>query len=233
MKTLTKPLLFWIALLFTLVVSHPLYAGNNKNELLQINNDLTPTTVENWQGQDFTGSFDANGSTDQVFGIYYFSLPELSTLSFSTDIGQTFTPIKLNLFDFNEFTDLSGISEPLDLSNLSAQDFTANALADTQYLNITGASADNLGDITLPNLNQLSLGNGITDFCVTLAQGDYFVSLSGNPKDYATYQLSSLNIQAGATECCTVSAVPEPSVYGLMLAGLGVMGWVARKRKVA
>lgn len=31
----------------------------------------------------------------------------------------------------------------------------------------------------------------------------------------------------------TITAVPEPEAYGMMLAGLGLVGWTARRRKQA
>ncbi len=46
-------------------------------------------------------------------------------------------------------------------------------------------------------------------------------SFSGGPETFLVYNIGS------------VAAVPEPGTYALMLAGLGVMGWVARRTKRA
>lgn len=37
--------------------------------------------------------------------------------------------------------------------------------------------------------------------------------------------------EAGTTESFLVRAVPEPQTYALMVAGLGLVGWVARRRR--
>jgi len=39
------------------------------------------------------------------------------------------------------------------------------------------------------------------------------------------------NITFGAIQVFTISAVPEPGSYGLMLVGLGVMGLVLRRKR--
>lgn len=51
--------------------------------------------------------------------------------------------------------------------------------------------------------------------------GDYFVNIAGISTGTAGYN-GTLSL---------VSPVPEPEVYGMLLAGLGLMGFVARRRK--
>jgi len=51
--------------------------------------------------------------------------------------------------------------------------------------------------------------------------GDYFVHIAGISSGTAGYN-GTLSL---------VSPVPEPEVYGMLLAGLGLMGFVARRRK--
>ena len=48
----------------------------------------------------------------------------------------------------------------------------------------------------------------------------------GGDLDFDDHLFSFTNIRA-------VNAVPEPETYALMLAGLGVVGWAARRRKTA
>jgi hypothetical protein len=54
---------------------------------------------------------------------------------------------------------------------------------------------------------------------------------STNNISYMT--LSGSYIGAANLETVSVAAVPEPETYALMMAGLGVMAWVARRRKAA
>lgn len=53
----------------------------------------------------------------------------------------------------------------------------------------------------------------------TFAAGTYFAKVTGTGTFAAHYS--------------TVSAVPEPETYALMLGGLGVVGFIARRRKVS
>jgi hypothetical protein len=55
-----------------------------------------------------------------------------------------------------------------------------------------------------------------------LAAGHYFLLVSG----------TVLSKAAGAyTGSATVSAVPEPATYGMMLGGLGLVGALARRKR--
>jgi hypothetical protein len=66
-----------------------------------------------------------------------------------------------------------------------------------------------------------------------LAAGDYSVFMGGS--DYLAQSSSNLNLLSkyGVTGTLTAGVVPEPETYAMLLAGLGVMGAVIRRRKVA
>ncbi len=55
---------------------------------------------------------------------------------------------------------------------------------------------------------------------LTVDSGAYYYTLSGGVPAQGVYSLSS-----------AVVAVPEPGTYGLMLAGMGVMGLIAARRR--
>jgi hypothetical protein len=72
------------------------------------------------------------------------------------------------------------------------------------------------------------LGSGSIDLwslsSAHLAAGDYYVQVSGR-------LVSDTSGSFGAN--INLAPVPEPETYGMMLAGLGILGFLARRRKDA
>jgi hypothetical protein len=66
--------------------------------------------------------------------------------------------------------------------------------------------------------------DGFLTFAALPTAGLYFFGVVGN-SDGGSYD--------GAISTVLTAAVPEPETYALMLAGLGVVGWAARRQKKA
>ena len=60
---------------------------------------------------------------------------------------------------------------------------------------------------------------------VTLAPGDYYYAVTALGAPVGAYVIAS------ATAVGTPTAIPEPETYALLLAGLGVVGFLARRRR--
>ena len=102
-----------------------------------------------------------------------------------------------------------------------------NFLIDTVSLTLSGAVA--FGTTTLSNVPLFSLSaNSNTaspfDLKLSATAAGALSTVLGVPN------LSGALIATAATAPIT-AAIPEPSTYALMLGGLGVAGWVARRRK--
>ncbi|SFH26087.1 PEP-CTERM protein-sorting domain-containing protein [Nitrosospira sp. Nsp14] len=65
-----------------------------------------------------------------------------------------------------------------------------------------------------------------------LAAGDYSVFMGGS--DYSAQELSNPNLLSkyGVTATLVAGVVPEPETYAMLIAGLGLMGAVIRRRKL-
>ena len=110
-------------------------------------------------------------------------------------------------------------------SNLDAIISSVSRSADTG-LDITGVSLFNAaGDALVSSGSSLQSGN-IDVWTISsnnLAAGNYYLQVSGN---LVSDQAASFG---GAVSMA--APVPEPETYGMMLAGLGVLGFLARRRK--
>ncbi len=73
-----------------------------------------------------------------------------------------------------------------------------------------------------PTAFSWNFGGAPTVHTVNLAAGSYYYSVFANATGAAAYSINS---------AATVTAVPEPETYALLLAGLGVIGFVAKRRK--
>jgi hypothetical protein len=91
-------------------------------------------------------------------------------------------------------------------------------------LDITGLALYGAGD-TLIN-SGTSLQSGVVDVWTissdNLGAGDYYLQVSGN----------LVSVTGGSFGGAVMMApVPEPETYGMMLGGLGALGFLARRRK--
>ena len=105
--------------------------------------------------------------------------------------------------------------------------------ANTYYLSIFGVDVVEITNLTVEVWDSTHplgsfqfatfTGNNTTTAFGTLADGQYHLDISGYLGDQANIGQYSI----------AISAVPEPETYAMLLAGLGLIGFSARRRRTA
>jgi hypothetical protein len=180
-----------------------------------------------------------------------------ATLGSSAVMAQTTTPVMVGntpqVLDLTTgsgfFGDTFGVNNngamfsdrfTFSVNSTSGMDFDAiissiSHTADTG-LDVTGlslyraAGGDGSGTGTLVS-SGTSLQSGNIDVWTlstdNLTAGNYYVLVSGNIVSDSSASFG------GAVMMSPTAPVPEPETYGMMIAGLGVLGFLARRRKQA
>jgi hypothetical protein len=152
--------------------------------------------------------------------------------------GSPFEFSQLNTFDINAGTYPNGVFARIDLANWWAAGNTLERFNFTgwEFGSCAGVGCSIRTPLGLPESGKFGVLTGMvgTDNfsfvgfqpTVALGPGQYYVNFSGIAEGSATQKS-----MATVFNDVAVVAVPEPSTYALMLAGLGVVGWMARRRQ--
>ncbi|WP_229258415.1 PEPxxWA-CTERM sorting domain-containing protein [Duganella rivi] len=147
----------------------------------------------------------------------------------------------------------SGYSVALQLSAsaTSSYAFTGTGTG-TSSSSIIGSISSGVyagGGFTSPGFNAVFYQEGLVNSDLTPGSGTKVISTTvGNPASYFTAVALDTGMNIGASQFgkghaettltdvtygFTVTAVPEPETYAMMIAGLGLVGFAARRRKHA
>lgn len=118
--------------------------------------------------------------------------------------------------------DFSGTSLPVGFSFTEASSFAGGGFALGEGLgSVTSYKLYSFSDLVNPLQTAYKTGSVFTLDSKTFAAGTYFLSVTGKGQFTGHYSTTP------------IAAVPEPETYALMLGGLGVVGFIARRRKVS
>lgn len=142
--------------------------------------------------------------------------------------GNTFTAAEIGSTFSDTFTFTVGY--PFDSGASLTSKFTS--AAKVKDLEITGYSLNWFNPVTnalntISGFNTGGSGVGATDTwelnATGLAAGSYFVQVTGKVLGNAGGSY--------ANDLGVAAAVPEPETYGMLLAGMGVLGFLARRKR--
>jgi hypothetical protein len=181
----------------------------------------------------FSGSFTLKLNTFATAVAALVLVTSANAANIITDTGNVGTPVETSVF--SHVTAGEVFSDELQFSLSSAgtltfllEDFIVPSkplgpFAPGDILSNPTLSFD-LYDNIHPNGNTLFGSGGVGSYTFNLAAGQYHIDFYGTT--------AGLN---GGTYSASVSLapVPEPETYAMMLAGLGALGFMARRRKSA
>jgi len=141
----------------------------------------------------------------------------------------------VSVFAFNDvYTFSLGTAEVASSSVVSLNLSPVYAISNGSYSLVmdNGATGPDVGD-TLLGTWSFSGSTGSTSHSVSLAVGNYYYIVSGLATGAGDGAHNAGIYSIASTISPSVITVPEPESYALMLAGLGVVGFLAGRRRSA
>lgn len=194
----------------------------------------------------FMGSVQATTYTNLPFNAVYSSFGA----PYGGAVGQTFTGASGVLQDFSFYTFGGGagsvvlmIAEWQQSKAVGPALYTSAPIAfggGRQALTASGINVSLLADHTyVAYLHVGGLNNPAGDVSMALTYandgglggGAYYLESGGDPLQGPGYGWNPLEYSFSYT--ANIAAVPEPEIYVMLLAGLGLVGAIARRRKLA
>ena len=175
-------------------------------------------------GGGTTGGSTTGGSTSTVVG----NTPQTITLTSGAGFfGDTFAANNMGATFSDKFNfSVASTGTGAAMNSMDAIISSISSSANTG-LAITGLSVYNSAGTVVSQGKMLQ--SGVVDVWTihgdNLTAGNYYLQVSGNLVGNAAAAFG------GAVSMA--APVPEPETYGMMLAGLGVLGFLARRRKAA
>ena len=162
-----------------------------------------------------------NGSAGNAYNFGTLTIsPKVLSVSVGNPLGQLCAPNCSNA-SFEEYANFTSLNTGAMAVSFSLTQ-TLFGLNNPEILNLTLELWDN----THPNGNTLLAtfaGNNTTHSFTLNAGAQYHFDISGTFGPNASHGQYAV----------AIAAIPEPETYAMMLAGLGLMGFVARRRRNA
>ena len=187
----------------------PAYATN-----IALTTDAAQIGYGSWQ------EFNVSDTDSRSYGVEWIDFADSTSASFGTPLAFTFT---IAAGEVGSFTVVDGgfAGDTFKVTNFGSDIGATSAVASTVY-----SSAPDTGN----NFDAALIDPAFSNAVLTFGEGSY--SVSGRlDQSVTTDGVSRLNATLGAVRL-TVAPIPEPSTYALLLGGLGLVGLLARRRRL-